>query len=243
MRVGTGGLSKGPVRVELPDPEAPDETLRLDVGRDRLSEQLRLLLYYAYTSRGLPWSIHRAQAGDLRPLVTQAGLIERSFRGSLAYGLTLTVQCSEGMNFDVDEALARGADTLVGNYRLEQQLQGCKEWPHTKKPSLGVPQPAVLDVPTLFLSGALDPVTPPEYADDAATIFPNSLHLVLPEGQHGPFDLENSWDCVHQIWANFVDAGSVEDLDVRCADDIRRPPFVVDGEAFERYVEDTLLQY
>jgi pimeloyl-ACP methyl ester carboxylesterase len=173
--------------------------------------------------------------------VTLAVLMERSFRSSLAKGLTLTVQCSEGMDFDVDEALARGAGTLVGNYRLEQQLQGCAVWPHEKKPSLGVDKPRALQIPTLLLSGALDPVTPPEYAQDAATLFPNSLHLVVAEGQHGPFDLENSWPCVHQIWGEFLEQGSVRDLDTECIQTLHRPPFLTDAEGFESYVRESLV--
>lgn len=235
-------LETGPRRVELPDPARAAETLVIDVGRDWLTEQLRLILYFAFTSRALPWAVHRAhQAGDWRPLVALAVLIERLFRASLATGLVLTVQCSEMMGFDVDEALARGQNTLVGNYRLEQQIQGCGAWPHEKKPALGVPAPRVLNIPALFLSGALDPVTPPEYAEEATEYFPNSLLLVLDQGQHGPFDLEDSWPCVHQIWADFLDQGGVEGLDVGCAGSLRRPDFLVDQESFESYLRDELV--
>lgn len=234
-------LEEGPRRVELADPARPGERLTIDVGRDWLAEQLRLILYFAYTSRALPWAVHRAHdAGDWEPLVTLALLIERSFRASLSHGLTLTVQCSEQMGFDVAAARARGAGTLVGNYRLEQQLQGCAAWPHAKKSALGVASPRPLEIPTLLLSGALDPVTPPEYAEEAATYFPNGRHLVLPEGQHGPFDLDESWTCIHQIWADFLDRGSVDQLDVTCLESMHRPPFLVDGESFRSYVEETL---
>ncbi len=237
-----GRLADGPRRVEIPDPARPEETLALDLGRDWLAEQLRLILYFAYTSRALPWAVHRVHAADdWGPLATLAVLIERTFRGSLAYGLILTVQCSELMDFDVEEALARGAGTLVGNYRLEQQLQGCAAWPHDKRPALGVAAPRPLPIPALFVSGALDPVTPPEYAEEAATLFPESLHLVLEEGQHGPFDLANSWPCIHQIWAELLDRGSVQGLDVACARTLHRPPFLVDGESFGGYVRETLV--
>lgn len=231
----------GPRRVELADPNDPESRLTLEVGRAWLSEQLRLILYYAFTSRALPWAVHRAAAaGDWEPLVQLAVLIQRMFQSSLAYGVLLTVQCSENMDFDVDAALERGAATLFGNYRLEQQIQGCAHWPHEVRPPLGVDEPRVLDVPALFLSGALDPVTPPAYADDATRYFPGSLHVVLDEGQHGPFDLEGAWDCVHRIWADLLDRGSVEGLDVSCAEEMRRPPFIVDAEAFDRYVEEVL---
>lgn len=242
LRALLAGLETGPRRVELADPLDEETTLTIDVGRDWLSEQLRLVLYYGFTSRALPWAVTQAHDHDVwAPLVTLAVQIERSFRKALATGVGLTIQCSEGMDFDVEAALERGRDTIVGNYRLEQQIQGCAHWPHDVVPKEGVENPQVLDIPHLLISGALDPVTPPEYADEVATLFPNSLNLVLPEGQHGPFDLEDSWTCVHQIWADFLDAGSLDGLDVSCAGTMTRAPFVVDASGWAAYLGETLI--
>ena len=237
-------LAEGPLKVEMPDPTAPERTLTIDVQRDWLTEQLRLILYFAFSSRGLAWSVHRAHtADDWAPLLTQAIMIERSFRSSLATGLALTIQCSEGMNFDIDAALARGASTMVGNYRLEQQIQGCRNWPHEKIPSTGVEKPEVLQTPTLLLSGALDPVTPPEYAEETRRLLPNSLHLVLEQGQHGPFDLENSWGCVHSVWGQLLDQADPEAIDTSCTQEIVRPPFVTSEEEFTQYVSEVLIPF
>lgn len=234
-------LGATPRRVVLDDPAAPGTTLEIEVGRDWLTEQLRLLLYFAFTSRALPWAVHQAHgADDWRPLVALAVSIERNFRGALAHGIVLTVQCSEMMDFDVAAARERGAATLVGNYRLDQAIQGCDAWPHTKKTTLD--REMVLPVPTMLLSGALDPVTPPEYGEDVRTVFPNSHHLVLAEGQHGPFDLEGAWECVHAIWGGLLERGTVEDLDTRCAADLKRPAFLTDGEAFWNYLRETLVE-
>lgn len=237
-------LAKKPLRVRFPDPVNTEETLEIDLGEDWLTEQLRLILYFAFSSRALPWAMHRIDvADDWVPMMTLAVQIERSFRTSLAHGLVLTVQCSEAMDFDVDEALERGKGTLVGNYRLEQQLQGCAIWPHDKLPPLGVEETAVLQTPALFISGALDPVTPPEYAEDSMTVFPDSHHLVLSEGQHGPFDLDNSWVCVHQIWADFLEAGTVENLNTECSESMHRPGFVTDAPGYETYVVEQLIPW
>lgn len=237
-------LEAAPREVTITDPADPSATLTVPVRRDWLTEQLRLLLYFATSSQALPWAAHSVLADDdWRPLVTLAVVIERTFRSSLAAGVTLTVQCSEGMHFDPRAALERGAATLVGTYRLEQQLQGCAHWPHRRQPPLAVAEPAVLDVPALFVSGALDPITPPEYAEDAATLFPNSLHVVLDDGQHGPFELADSWVCIHRLWADFLDRGSPQGVDVGCTRELRRPPFVVDQAAFDRYLDEQLLPF
>jgi len=234
-------LEDAPRRVELADPGGAGKRLALTVSRDWLAENLRLVLYYTFTSRALPWAVHRAHAaGDWEPLVQLAVSMQRMFQSSLSYGVLLAVQCSEQMSFDVDAALASGAGTLFGNYRLEQQIRGCAHWPHQVVSSTEDAASRTYDVSTLFLSGALDPVTPPEYAEDAARLFPNSLHVVLPEGQHGPFDLEGSWGCVHRVWADFLDRGSVEGLDVGCMETMHRGPMITDGESFARYLAEEL---
>ena len=232
----------GPLDLEIADPSRPDETLRLTVHRDWLAEMLRLNLYFAFTSRALPWAFHRVDsADDWEPLVQLAVLVERTFKSALSRGVALTVQCSEHMDFDAEAAIERGDRTLFGSYRLDQQLQGCAAWPHEARPPLGLDEPAVLDLPTLFLSGQWDGVTPPAYAEDARQLFPNSVHVVLDEGQHGPFDLEGSWECVHAMWAELIERGGVDGLDTSCAERMRRPPFLVDGTEFEDHVREVLV--
>ncbi len=233
-------LETGPQTVAVPDPNTPDTTLTLDVTRPWLAEKLRLLLYFTFTSRALPWAVERALLDDWTPLTQLGVVVQRMFQSSLAYGVLLTVQCGEGMNFDLEVARARGATTLFGNHRLDQQVQGCAHWPHERRPPLGVAVPSVLETPALFLSGALDPVTPPAYADDAAAYFPNQHHVVLAEGHHGPFDLEDAWVCVHELWADFLDRGAVEGLDVACTATLHRPPFIVDASGFAQYLVDDL---
>jgi len=236
-------LDEEPQRVEVADPQNPDEILTLDVGRDWLSEQIRLILYYGFTSRALPWAVHRAHdENDWAPITRLALFIDRMFRSTLADGVLLTVQCSEHMGFDTERALARGASTLFGNYRLEQQIQGCAAWPHRATGQvLGVPRPRPLAIPTVLLSGAWDPVTPPAYAEDATAYFPDFRHLILAEGQHGPFDLEGGWVCVHRIWADLIAAGTLDGLDTRCAADLHRKPFLTSQEGFTSYLEGTLV--
>jgi pimeloyl-ACP methyl ester carboxylesterase len=227
-------------RVEFADPTIPGETLSLDIGREWLAEKIRLNLYFAFTSQAYPWAVHRASAGDWQPLVQLAVFIERMFQSTISYGVLLTIQCSESMDFDIEEARARGNATIFGNYRMEQQIQGCAAWPHERKDPLGVAKPRTLPIPTLFLSGALDPVTPPEYAEEAQGLFPKSHHIVLPEGQHGPFDLANSWVCVHQVWADLLDKGSAQDLDLACVETMTRPPFLLDQTSFDTHLRDVL---
>jgi pimeloyl-ACP methyl ester carboxylesterase len=237
------GLEEGPRKVRVADPQDPEKILTVELGRDWLAEQVRLILYYGFTSRALPWAVHRAHAeGDWAPLARLALFIDRFFLSTLADGVQLAVQCSEQMGgFDVDRALARGEATLFGNYRLAQQVQGCDHWPHRKSDYyLGVSRPRPLPIPTVMISGRWDPVTPPAYGEDASAYFPRSRHLILDEGQHGPYDLEGGWACVNGIWAAFLDLGTLEGLDTSCAESLTRQPWLTDGEAFTTYLEGTL---
>jgi pimeloyl-ACP methyl ester carboxylesterase len=236
-------LEEGPRKVRVADPQDPSVTLTVELGRDWLAEQVRLILYYGFTSRALPWAVHRAHAeGDWAPLARLALFIDRFVLSTLADGVQLAVQCSEQMGgFDVDRALARGEATLFGNYRLAQQVQGCDHWPHRKSDHhLGVPRPRPLPIPTVMISGRWDPVTPPAYGEDASAYFPRSRHLILDEGQHGPYDLEGGWACVNGIWAAFLDLGTLDGLDTSCAESLTRQPWLTDGEAFTTYLEGTL---
>lgn len=232
----------GPRRVEVAEPQDPSKALTVRVERDWLAEQVRLILYYGFTSRALPWAVHRAHTeDDWAPLVRLSLFIDRFFLSTLADGVQLAVQCSEQMDFDVDRALARGEATLFGGYRLAQQVQGCAHWPHRKTDHyLGVPRPRPLPIPTVLVSGRWDPVTPPAYGEDATAYFPESRHLILDEGQHGPYDLEGGWACVNGIWADLLELGGLDGLDTACSETLSRPPWLTDGEAFTGYLEGTL---
>lgn len=230
-------VEKAPVEVRLPAGAAGGSAQVLLLRRPWLSEQLRTLLYFSHTARALPWAFHRAELGDWVPLTRLALGIENWFRSGLAEGLTLAVLCSEQMGFDLEAARRRGQATIFGSDRLEQQLQGCAAWPHRPVPSLGIETPRPLPIPTLLLSGALDPVTPPGYAEDARTLFPQSRHVVVEQGHHGFFELEGAWGCVHRVWADFLDRGSVEGLKTSCLEKLPGPPFATDAARFEAYLK------
>ena len=81
------------------------------------------------------------------------------------------------------------------------------------------------DAPVLFLSGALDPVTPPDWAAEAAKKFRNSRQVVVPEGGHGFDGLTGIETCIDAIVLEFVETLSPAKLDVSCAAGMRREGF------------------
>jgi hypothetical protein len=53
----------------------------------------------------------------------------------------------------------------------------------------------------------------------------------------------DAWDCVHRIWAEFLAAGSVEGLQVRCSESMHRPAFIVDAAGFDSYLSEVLVPW
>jgi pimeloyl-ACP methyl ester carboxylesterase len=210
----------------------PDPWAELDRATRRLGpeaapvfmEKLRTLLYLPATARGVPKFIHDA-ANGVPVLAGRAGG-DRAF----ADGLYLAITCAESMaRMDLDAALAESRATRFGAYRLERQRDACAQWP------LAPPDPKLLatgryDVPVLFFSGALDPVTPTEWTLAASRMFPNSKVVVVPDGGHVLEGLGALDTCMDPMILRFVEAGSVDGIDTSCVATMRRGPFLAPGK-------------
>ena len=77
-------------------------------------------------------------------------------------------------------------------------------------------------MPALLLSGELDPVTPPAYADSVAKTLPNGRALVLRGQGHNVIGA----GCMPKLFAQFVDTADAKALDAKCLDSLGyAPPF------------------
>jgi hypothetical protein len=77
------------------------------------------------------------------------------------------------------------------------------------------------NVPLLLLSGDLDPVTPPTWAEQVRATLSQSRHIVVPGTGHGAIQT----GCGLRIAREFIQKGSVDGLDTSCVDTLKRPPF------------------
>jgi pimeloyl-ACP methyl ester carboxylesterase len=105
---------------------------------------------------------------------------------------------------------------------LAPVLESCSFWPRGTIPA-DLREPVTSDVPTLLLSGALDPITPPEWAEVAAKTLRHSRHIVVPGTGHGASGV----GCIPRVMEAFLKSGQTSGLEVACAAKERRPPFVV----------------
>jgi pimeloyl-ACP methyl ester carboxylesterase len=174
----------------------------------------------AYALRGLLY----ARGGDVPALITQAAAgqvaplaeyyVARTAQFGTAGGETgyhFSVLCAEDIAPLTDAAVAEATrGTFMGDHLIEGYRAVCRLWPHARLPAAHW-EPVKSDVPTLLLSGARDPVTPPESADTVAAHLPNSLHVVVPNGGHGV-----GGPCIEGLILRLITTGRSDGLDAAC---------------------------
>ncbi|HVS63766.1 MAG TPA: alpha/beta hydrolase [Thermoanaerobaculia bacterium] len=212
-------LERQPAKVSFEDPES-GRTLELELSRDALASGLRVFSYTMPRARSLPRLVHQAWEGDLAPIAAAAFASTRGITEALAMGMLLSVTCPEDLaRIGEPEIEAETGGTYLGPARVRAQLAACAVWPNGSVDD-GYGDPVSVDVPTLLLSGTLDPVTPPEQGEVAARNLPRSLHLVVP-GAHGV----GGSRCLRSIATSFLERGEVDGLDTSCTAELTLPPF------------------
>jgi pimeloyl-ACP methyl ester carboxylesterase len=210
-------LDAGPVRARVPDPLTgrPQEA---EVSRELFTASLRALLYVPDASTLVPLLVDRAAAGDFAPLLASGGQVRAD---GMAMGLFLSVMCAEDAPFLTAADVAREAEgTWLGAGMGQRMLQACEVWPRGEVRE-DFRQPVRSDVPTLLLSGALDPVTPPSHAEAAAATLTRALHVTVPGTGHGTVGVP----CARDLMVSFLEKGEVQGLTPACPAATPRPPF------------------
>lgn len=186
-------------------------------------EKLRSLMYQPDSARRIPYIVSRAADGDLAQFYAAT-----KPRGPSLYadGMFLSVVCSEAMAL-MDSSAARDASkaTLFGDYRLRRQQEACTEWP-TAQTADNHLRPVVSNAAILLISGELDPVTPPAWADSVARTLPNSKHIVIPGSGHIFDGMTGIETCLDPLITRFLDTGDIKAVDPGCVREMQPPPFV-----------------
>jgi hypothetical protein len=90
------------------------------------------------------------------------------------------------------------------------------------RPSAEFYQPVTANIPTLILSGELDPVTPPSNGDLAAKNLPNSHHIIAKNTSH----IVATSTCADKIVNEFLTKKDPKALDESCLDDTPEVTFM-----------------
>ncbi|HEU0299262.1 MAG TPA: alpha/beta hydrolase [Longimicrobium sp.] len=219
-------LESRPAEAEIVDPRS-GARLRLTLSRDAFADMIRKLLYDPVLASMLPFVVHRAWEGDFRPAARLALMDRRNAAEGIWWGLTLSVTCSEDIPFIDSAAAARdNGRTFIGDYRVRQQTAACRGWPRYAPPA-DYHELVRLEIPTLLVSGQLDPVTPPRWGERALRALPNGMHVVVPHAGHTYDGMPGAAACMDAILLRFWRQASVRGLDTSCVQRIQRPPFVV----------------
>ncbi len=205
-----GQLDQEPQQVRM-----GGETIEVDGGL--FSDGLRGALYAPQTAAMIPFITAQAADGNFDPW-TAIG--EGGFGDGINAGLLLSVQCAEeAPRYRAEKSRS---DLLFVSTMDRVLAEACDVWPAADYPD-GFEEPVESDVPTLLLSGALDPITPPSNAESAARTLTNSRSLTAPSGGH----IITTHGCTADLIAEFLDTLDLEALDGSCLSEISRPPFVV----------------
>jgi pimeloyl-ACP methyl ester carboxylesterase len=191
----------------------------VDVNAQFLASVLFGALYQPLTASILPTLIDRAERNDFQ------GLLALAFAGdtteNMSVGMQLSVLCSEDAAHATPEELARASSgTVFGRNLLMGQMRACEFWPKGEIDA-SYYEPVVSDVPTLVLSGELDPVTPPAWGQSVATHLTHARHIEMPGSGHGVIGTACGWELVQ----SFIRRGTVDGLDTSCVGTTHRPPF------------------
>jgi pimeloyl-ACP methyl ester carboxylesterase len=217
-------LEAAPMKTMVSD-VATGRPINFDFTARHLSAVLRFASYNDDQAALLPLSLHLARhEGNFTPLASQFRVFAHSLEASFAYGMHNSVACSEDAPL-IDTAkldLPALNATHMGAEQVQQLVDACKEWP---KGVVDQDLHAAFrsDAAALLLSGADDPVTPPEYAALAQRAFADSKHVIVAGHGHGQL----STPCVDRIIGDFVAAGSAKSLDASCTEKLKPMPFFI----------------
>jgi pimeloyl-ACP methyl ester carboxylesterase len=194
-------LNAKPAKLKLTDMDT-GTTYDAIADGDTLISTVFQMMYNTDLIPLLPRVIYDARAGNW-------GFIERIlsvvvFDRTMSYGMYYSVLCAEDADFKAsDYDLSGLPKQLVEMEKDSAQyiLDACKIW---KVDELGAAAdaPVTSDIPTLVLSGAFDPITPPDYAKQAAEGLSKSFFFLFPAGGHGEV---GSTACADNILLAFLD--------------------------------------
>jgi pimeloyl-ACP methyl ester carboxylesterase len=214
-------LQRQPQRVQIAHPRT-GAIESIDFGAQHLAMVLRFGSYQASFAAMLPLVVHLAARGDFRPLATLYLLTTSSLVEAVAVGMHNSVVCSEDLPRVDAAAVDRKAleATYMGASMFEAIRSSCEKWPRGEVDA-DFHAPLAVTVPTLLLSGTLDPVTPPGDADRVAKSLRNVRHLKLEGAGHGQVDVP----CMDRVLAEFFNKADPRALDTSCLERRRQMPF------------------
>ena len=189
----------------------------MTLNKENVAIAIRMFAYSANSMNLLPLMIAKANHGQPEVIASQANMIASLLNESIS-NVEMSILCAEDLPFYGEYTL--NPNNLFGDF-IKTTRDNCAVWPHTTV-DVSFKDPVVSDLPVLLLSGELDPVTPPSFAELAKETLSNSQHLVAKGQGHNVFPL----GCMPDIITDFIQDPEQE-LDIECMDDFDYTPFFI----------------
>ena len=184
-------------RVTAVDPRT-GQALTLTLTFDAVLATVQALTYAPERAALIPEIVGRAAAGDYGPLFAAIQGIASGGGEQLNAALHYAVTCTEDAS-RITAAERRTLDGIRSHALAASVLAVCDVWPRGAL-AADATEAVSSDVPTLILSGGLDPVTPPANGDAVAATLGNHRHLVAPGYGH----IVSPHACVPRLIGAFV---------------------------------------
>jgi pimeloyl-ACP methyl ester carboxylesterase len=212
---------EGGKSITLRDPRT-GITRDMHIDFETVIGALQPLTYAPDAASLIPELLALAREGDYAPLFAASLVTVGDLPDQFSPALHYSVTCAEDVPRVTREERANGVDDERVRTLARRTLAVCDQWPKGSFAS-DFTQPLRSDVPTLLLSGGLDPVTPPAYADEVARTLPRSRHIVARGFGH----IVSPHACAPRLIAAFVDEAGFTTLPQPCIDFLehsQRPP-------------------
>ncbi len=213
------GLAAHPRKIHYTNPRTGIEA-DMDVRSAVVSGVLFSILYSPTSASLLPLLVEQAEKGNYGGLLSIGAAFDPTAEG-MAMGMHFSVVCAEDAPRINADAIAKvAAGSVFGTDIADLRLKVCQFWPKGKvDPAYYDTTPS--DLPTLILSGELDPVTPPGWGQQVADKWKNARHVVVPGNGHGAI----LTGCVLKLASSFLDTADASKLDTGCVNKVKRAPF------------------
>ena len=208
-------------RVRVADPRT-GALREVSLGFDSVVAALHGLVYAPEFASLIPPLLGRAQAGDFAPLLAAAMPLTSDLEQTMNLALYFAVTCAE----DAPRVTASESSRLLATLRAPslaaRNLAACDGWPRPSLPA-DFHEPLNSGVPTLILSGGLDPVTPAANGELVAKSLSNSRHVIAAGYGH----IVSPQSCAPRLIEKFIDTAGFATLPQSCLDYLatsKRPP-------------------
>jgi pimeloyl-ACP methyl ester carboxylesterase len=217
-------LDTQPVPLTFRNPVSGD-SVSATITPGGMAQAIWSALAYPDRARRLPLVITAAARGDFTPL-RALDIATDPPRRRYYNGMHLSVVCGEEVLQNTRAELEVAA---VGSFMPAERglayLEACRRW-NVPVADVALLAPVRSDVPTLIVSGAMDPITPPRWGAAVARTLPRSRHVVIPHLSHESSGLRGA-ECLDSLFARFLAHPDPANVATACVSSVQPPPFAV----------------